>query len=165
MKYHRVILTLLLLQVSSAEERVVEEITRITPEARDPFEVFHEDRRFTIIPQKHFSYESFAMSEDGRFLYVVADDHRKKEWEDQSIKKIVLRKYYKDPENYIPEDIPLKVEFDRFSIVDLYAVSEERQKLLLQINRKIFQEDDWVRYKSHPYFLDLRTGKIEPVKP
>ena len=159
-------LSLLLSPLGICEERVVETVTRIKSEAGDVHDVYHNGQRFDLIPQKNFSYRSFAFTTDGKVVYVIAIDHRQKRSSmNRTIKRIVLSEYNADPRNYIPTDVPFHCDLEYCPIIALFSVSEERGRLLLEINRTIFTGEGTQRHKTHPYFLDLSTGKLQIVKP
>jgi len=151
---------------SFAMADVVRKRVMVSHEPGSPLLVHHSGDTFEVIPKKHIRYEDYVINKEGTILCVIAADHNIKDsWKRQSIEKIVLSGYFKNPKGYEPETIPFYTELPKYHITTLSSVSESEDRLLMVINRPLYRNDNSTRYKTHPYFLDIDTGRLYEVNP
>ena len=65
----------------------------------------------------------------------------------------------------LPTAIPLDTKLLDASIMDIYAVSESGDRLLVEIHFQSAKSGNSTHFSTYPYFLDPKTGALEKIQP
>jgi hypothetical protein len=64
-----------------------------------------------------------------------------------------------------PSPIPLKTDLEDAKVMRIFDSSGDGSRLLIELHYSYKKEGDSTFYRTYPYFLSTRNGKLTPVKP
>jgi hypothetical protein len=142
------------------------ESANYTDEAQTAIEIHFDGKTTQFKAEKGKFWDHLIVTGDKKKLFFVQcrGDKRSGAW-NEDLRCFSVEAPVPAGEEPTTAAIPLKTELSEASIMNIYDVSADGNRLLIELHYCYEKGERSRKYRTFPYFLDPKDGSVTPVKP